>query len=536
MLKAMKWASRERESFEQPESERELAKLRAMLDGMPINVMLCDLDFRITYANRTSLETLRSLEAHLSIKADAVVGASIDVFHKNPAHQRGMLATAANLPHRARIRLGPETLDLLATAVMDSQGRYMGPMLTWTVVTKQVAEEARIARLLRMLDEMPINVMTANRDTLEIDYANRRTVETLKPLRHLLSGVDPEKLIGTSIDIFHKHPEHQRRMLQDPRNLPHHAKIRLGPETLDLRVSAIMDGDGHYVGPMVTWSVVTETVKMIEDFESNVKGVVDQVAAAATEMRATSEGLSAMASDSMAQASTVAAAAEEATTNVATVASAAEQMAASVAEIGRQVASSARIASEAVDEAARTNATVQGLAEASSRIGDVVRLISDIAGQTNLLALNATIEAARAGEAGKGFAVVASEVKSLANQTAKATGEIAAQIQAIQESTARAVDAIGGIGRTIGEINQISGAIAAAVEEQGAATAEISRNVTEAAAGTREVSGAIQKVSLSAGETGVGASQVSEAAAELSRQAEALAREVDGFMETVRRL
>jgi methyl-accepting chemotaxis protein len=510
--------------------------LKAMIDGMPINVMLCDREYRITYANQMSLATLKSLEVHLPIRADQLVGASIDIFHKHPEHQRRMLADPANLPHKARIRLGPEILDLLVTAVHDAAGAYVGPMLTWSVVTAQVAEERRVARLLRMLDEMPVNIITADRETLNIDYANRRTVETLRPLRHLLNGVDPDHLIGTSIDIFHKHPEHQRRMLADPANLPHHAKIRLGPETLDLRVSAVMDADGAYVGPMVSWAVVTETVRLIGDFETNVKGVVDQVAAAAAEMRATADGLSAMADESLAEANGVAAAAEQATSNVATVASASEEMAASVAEIGRQVTESARIAAEAVGEAERTNATIQGLSEASARIGDVVKLISEIASQTNLLALNATIEAARAGEAGKGFAVVASEVKNLANQTAKATGDIAAQIQAIQTSTEEAVRAIQGIGRTIGQINQISGAIAAAVEEQGAATAEISRNVQEAATGTREVSHAIQRVSASAGETGSGAAQVRDAAAELSLQAERLAGQADSFLVAVKKL
>jgi methyl-accepting chemotaxis protein len=527
---------RTRPDAAETESSNSAKMLTAMIDSMPINVMLCDRDMRITYANQTSIETLRGLEAHLPIRADQLVGSSIDIFHKHPEHQRRMLSDPRNLPHKARIRLGPEILDLLVTPVRDDGGDYVGPMLTWSVVTAQVAEERRVARLLRMIDEMPINVMTADKETLTIDYANRRTVETLLPLRHLLHGVDPERLIGTSIDIFHKHPEHQRRMLSDPRNLPHNAKIRLGPETLDLRVSAMMDADGSYIGPMVTWSVVTETVRLINDFETNVKAVVDQVASAATEMRATADGLSAMADESMQEANGVAAAAEQATSNVATVASASEEMAASVAEIGRQVTESARIAADAVSEAERTNATVQGLSEASARIGDVIKLISDIAGQTNLLALNATIEAARAGEAGKGFAVVASEVKNLANQTAKATGDIAAQIQAIQDSTREAVTAIQGIGRTITQINQISGAIAAAVEEQGAATAEISRNVQEAAVGTREVSTAIQRVSASAAETGTGAGQVRDAAAELSVQAERLTGQADAFLLAVKKL
>jgi murein DD-endopeptidase MepM/ murein hydrolase activator NlpD len=173
---------------------------------------------------------------------------------------------------------------------------------------------------------------------------------------------------------------------------------------------------------------------------------------------------------------------------VQTVAAAAEELNASIAEIGRQVQSASTMAGGAVQQAEKTNQQVQGLAEAAQKIGDVVKLISDIAAQTNLLALNATIEAARAGDAGKGFAVVASEVKNLATQTAKATEEISQQIASIQAATGEAVGAIQGIGKTIVEINQVASSIAAAVEEQNASTREIARNVQETSAGTQEVS------------------------------------------------
>ena len=227
----------------------------------------------------------------------------------------------------------------------------------------------------------------------------------------------------------------------------------------------------------------------------------------------------------------MAAASEQATTNVQTVAAATEEMSSSVGEIGRQVsASRPRSPSARSVEAEKTNAEVQGLAEAASKIGEVVNLISDIAEQTNLLALNATIEAARAGEAGKGFAVVASEVKTLASQTAKATEEIAAQIGAIQGAVGGSVEAIKGIGKTIAEISEIATTIASAVEEQGAATQEISRNVQEAAQGTSEVTENISGVNQAAGETGAAAGQVLSAAQELSRQSETLRTEVERFL------
>jgi methyl-accepting chemotaxis protein len=216
------------------------------------------------------------------------------------------------------------------------------------------------------------------------------------------------------------------------------------------------------------------------------------------------------------------------------VASATEEMSSSVNEISRQVQDSARIAGEAVEQAQRTNDRVGELAKAAARIGDVVELINTIAGQTNLLALNATIEAARAGEAGRGFAVVASEVKALAEQTAKATGEISAQIGGIQTATQDSVSAIQEIGETIARMSEIASTIAAAVEEQGAATQEISRNVQQAAEGTQQVSSHIADVQRGASEAGQASGLVLEAAKSLAGDSTRLKVEVGKFLTSVR--
>jgi methyl-accepting chemotaxis protein len=272
----------------------------------------------------------------------------------------------------------------------------------------------------------------------------------------------------------------------------------------------------------------------IKSFDESVSGLLGILASAATEMRSTAESMSATAEETSRQSTAVAAASEQASTNVQTVAAAAEELTGSINEITRRVSESTEIAGQAVEEATKTNVAVKGLAEAAQKIGNVVQLINDIASQTNLLALNATIEAARAGEAGKGFAVVASEVKSLATQTAKATEEIAGQIQSMQGATDGAVDAIEGIGSTIGKISEIATAIASAVEEQGAATQEIARNVQQAAAGTSEVSTNIVGVTQAAGQTGAASAQVLSTAGELAKQSEVLRGEVNRFLENIR--
>jgi methyl-accepting chemotaxis protein len=277
-----------------------------------------------------------------------------------------------------------------------------------------------------------------------------------------------------------------------------------------------------------------DMVKLASDFEGAVGEIIETVSSASSQLEASAGTLNATAERAQELATVVAAASEEASTNVQSVASATEEMSSSVNEISRQVQASARMATDAVDQARTTNDRVSELSKAASRIGDVVELINTIAGQTNLLALNATIEAARAGEAGRGFAVVASEVKALAEQTAKATGEIGQQVAGIQSATQDSVNAIKEISGTIEKLSEISSTIAAAVEEQGAATQEISRNVQQAAHGTQQVSSSIADVQRGASETDSASSQVLHAAQSLSGDSSRLKLEVGKFLNSVR--
>lgn len=273
---------------------------------------------------------------------------------------------------------------------------------------------------------------------------------------------------------------------------------------------------------------------LIGVFEEKVTGALDALSSASGELNLTATSMASTAEETTQQATSVAAASEQATINVSSVAAATEEMTSTISEISHQVEQSDKIARQAVVEADATMTEITSLAEMANSIDNVVKIINDIAGQTNLLALNATIEAARAGEAGRGFAVVASEVKALAGQTAKATEEIATQIRAIQMATAGSVGRIEEIGKTIGEMSQITTAIAVAMEEQSATTREMARNIEEAAKGTGEVSSSITGVSQAASITGLAATKVQQASLELGKQGDTLHEEVERFLAGIR--
>ncbi|PCJ98506.1 MAG: hypothetical protein COA45_07200 [Zetaproteobacteria bacterium] len=408
-------------------------------------------------------------------------------------------------------------LDLHIEA-MYSGRKVIKLALSWSICSER--EQLKI-----MVDNMPINIMMCDPRTLEITYANKTSIDTLRTLEHLLP-IKAKDLVGTCIDVFHKNPAHQRKILGDANNLPYDGKIKVGPETLDLKVSAILDKNSYYIGAMASWSVITQQ----EELAQNVLKISESVSGTSEEVKVTAQVLAVAAEQTSAQSVAVAGAAEEASTNVQTVAAATEEMTASIREITTQINHANTTSQEAVTKAEETRDVIQELSVASQKIGNVVDMINDIAEQTNLLALNATIEAARAGDAGKGFAVVASEVKSLASETTKATDEIQTQISTMQKATKDAVEAIASIQETIGTISNSTSNVAAAIKEQAETTEEISRNVQEAAQATTEVSKNTTGIQQAASETGAAATQLLALAEDLSGNAGNMNTQIAAFM------
>ena len=570
-------------------SETETAKIVSMMENTPQGTIFADTNWKIQYMNAESEKIIKRLEKHLPVAGNNVIGQCIDIFHKNPDHQRRIVSDPKNLPVNTFIDVGPEKVELVVSAVYDQNHDYLGPMVAWEIVTEKFQAEQEMAKVSSIVENMTANVIFSDKEFI-IRYMNPASLKNLKKLEQYLP-VKANDVVGQCIDIFHKNPSHQRSILTDFNKLPHNANIQVGPETLELTAAAMLDQNKEHIGSMVTWNVITERLKMEQEqreaaerdlrqarelqekvdsmlgvvdaassgdltreitvkgedaigkmgeglakFFQDLRGSVSDIAgtaqtlsSSAEELTSVSQTMAGNAEETSAQANVVSAASEEISRNVQTAATGAEEMSASIKEIARNSTEAAKVAKSAVDMAEKTNATVSKLGDSSAEIGQVIKVITSIAEQTNLLALNATIEAARAGEAGKGFAVVANEVKELANQTAKATEDISQKIEAIQEDTKSSVDAIGEITMIINQINDISNTIASAVEEQTATTAEIGRNVSETAKGSSEISQNISGVAQAAQNTSSGVGQTQEAATELSRMASDLQKLVGRF-------
>jgi methyl-accepting chemotaxis protein len=344
------------------------------------------------------------------------------------------------------------------------------------------------ARFKQMIDGMPINVLMADLNGTIIS-ANPASIKTLKTLERLLP-IKAEQIVGQSYDIFHKNPAHQRKMLANPANLPHQTVINVGDEKLDLLVNPIYDKAGNYSGAMLTWSVVTEQIR-VKDQEIRVKKELGETI---TTLKSSSQNLEHTSEELSSSVNRIASSSNEVQNYVNSVSVATEEMISSISEISKNTDKAAKMTQDAVTQMESTETIIKNLQDRSDEIASILKVVTEIANQTNLLALNATIEAARAGEAGKGFAVVANEVKELANRTAEATGDIGNKISAIQTESANALSSIGVASTSVKTINEVAVTIAGSVEEQTAVTSEIGKSMRSSTERVAEMSSDITSV------------------------------------------
>ncbi len=434
-------------------------RFAGMMNAQSASVTFADKDFKITYANGPALELLKKVEKLLPVKVDQIVGQNMDIFHKNPAHQRKVLSDPKNTPVRTQMKIGEEVFDLVANSVFDDKKQFLGTVVSWECVTEKIANEQRIKD------------------------ATERERKLQEELRSKVDSMLEVVNAAAASDLTH---------------------------TVEVHGSDAIGQMGEGLE------------KFLTDLRRSIAGIADNaivLSGASEELTAVSSQMSTNAKETSSQATIVSAASEQVCANIQLVSASVEEMSATVKEIAKNASDAARVASSAVQVADVTNRTISKLGTSSEEIGKVIKVINSIAEQTNLLALNATIEAARAGEAGKGFAVVANEVKELAKETAKATEDIAQKIDAIQRDTHGAVEAIGEITSIINQVNDISNSIASSVEEQAATTAEIGRNVIEATLGSSEIARNISAVAKAAENTTEGAANTQRAGEELSRMA-----------------
>ena len=548
-------------------------------------LFLADRQQRIAVASAAACTAVTKL----GFASGVLDGLDLATIHGNPDGFREALSDPSRLPYEHKIKTPGAIYKCIVRALKDESGALCGYAAAWEDQTKRQRVEVELGRVLSMIDSCPTHIICGDPD-LTMQYVNPAGRRSLEALAQVLPtrGAD---IAGKSLAIFFPGTPDAARRLSDPRSLPFQARVSFGAETVDFLVSATYDHQKQYIGPMLTWEVVSEKINaertiaevrqkeqrdadelrakvdsiltavhaaatgdltrevpvrgsdaigqlgtelgvLFQDLRQSIgeiAGHADTLAAATEELSAVNRAVSAGAANTSSEAQVVNAASEDVTRTIQTVAAGTEEMGASIREIAKNAADAAKVAGEAVHLAERTNGMMARLGDSSQEIGKVLKLITSIAQQTNLLALNATIEAARAGEAGKGFAVVAKEVKELAKETARATEEIGERIEAIQGDTSRALGAIREIGAIITRINDIQTVIAGAVEEQTATTNEMGRNISDAARGSSEINQTIGGVARAAQATSESTASSDKATAELATMAADLRRLVSRF-------
>lgn len=458
------------------EQRKRAGQALAMVQSAPTGILVADRNLRMRYMNPAMERTLRRLEPELSVPVTGLLGQPVEVLYPRQTDLKRIVADPSRLPHTATVTLGNETCELHFSAIHDPDGAYLGPMITWEIITEKVRAERAAQESSEREKE------TSEREKEQSYLLQTKADRILKAVSAAAAGDLTQEVAGG------------------------------GNETIDRLALGL-----------------GQLLATFRDSMGRIGQTAQTLAGAAEELTAVSQQMGGNAEAASHKAVMASSTADQVSANVEAVATATEEMGASIREIALNAAEAAKVVASAVTMAQSANATVRKLGESSAGIGNIIKVITSIAEQTHLLALNATIEAARAGEAGKGFAVVANEVKELAKETAKATEEIGRKIEAIQMDTGSAVDAIGGISTIINQINDIQITIASAVEQQTATTNEIGRSVAEAARGGAEIAQNITNVAQATQSTLGSANDVHNASSEMARMAAELHQLVDRF-------